>query len=79
MDVWMVGQTDGRTEGWINDGWKSAGWMDEWVSGWMCGWVDRLMDGQMDRWNLVPVPHETSGFRGQMCSGTNSRWYRIKG
>ena len=50
MDVWMVGQTDGRTEGWINDGWKSAGWMDEWVSGWMCGETEDWMDGAMDEW-----------------------------
>jgi hypothetical protein len=41
MDVWMVGLTDGRTDGWMSDGlvdrWMGDGLVDGWIVGWMHG------------------------------------------
>lgn len=73
LDGWI----DGIVNGWV-DRQKNTR-MDRWMVGWLADWMSGSVGRWLDRWmKFGDSPQETSDCRGQLCAGTNSRWYKIE-
>ena len=75
----MGGQTDGRMDGWMGEGWM-GGQMEGWMGGQMEGW----MGGQTDGWSTIKEEGLPKFIRNdwfnifQINSPSDNRWCHVK-